>query len=162
MRPSGPYIVSEGSTYYQNRVYLSLDTISASDECGYVGTQHTGAVLTVQSSELHSVAGYHHDFEDIGYKVTFQDFETVPAYAYYVNDNNVGPSYERPDRYRFQTDFLNGMSTVDFGGIMAGGRGYSAMSVSWIWDQAYAPKLLMPLQVRHLDSAWYIYCPPTQ
>lgn len=155
-KPSGPYIVSEGYTLYHNRVYFSLDTVSAADYCGPVGKTHTDAIISVQSSEVYSVGGYHHAFADIGYKVNWQDFSRVPAYAYYNDDDIVGPTYGRrlEHRYRFGTDFINGISTLDFGGAQAGAVGYTGKEVSWIWDEAYAPTVLMPLQIRSLDPAW--------
>lgn len=155
-KPSGPYIISAGQTFYHNRVYFSLDTVYASNTCGPVGSTHTNAIISVLSSEVHSVGGYHHGFADIGYQVNFQDFTSVPAYAYYMNDDIIGPSYglALTDRYRFGTDFINGISTADFGGAEAGAHGYTGSQVSWIWDEAYAPTLLMPLQIRSLDPAW--------
>ena len=59
---SGPYVVSNNQTYYRNRVYLSLDEIHATNSCGQVGRHHKNALLTVESSSLFSVGGYHHAF----------------------------------------------------------------------------------------------------
>lgn len=153
---TGPYIVSDGYTLYHNRVYFSLDTVYASNTCGPVGSTHTSAIISLQSSEVYSIGGYHHVFADVGLPVDFQDFVSVPAYAYYNNDDIVGPSYglQLTDRYRFGTDFINGISTADFGGAEAGAHGYTGSEVSWIWDEAYAPTLLMPWQIRSIDPAW--------
>lgn len=116
-----------------------------------VGSKRTGAILTLQSSEVHSVGGYHHEFADIGYRFNFEDLSSVPTYAYYMGTDMVGPYYGSgvTDRYRYGTDFINGINTLDFGGQYG-----SVMSESWIWDEAYAPKVLMPLQIRSLDPAW--------
>ena len=152
---SGPYIVSGGNTFYKNRAYISLKSIYATDECGYVGKRMPGTILTLQSSDVYSIAGYHHGFGDVGYQVNFADFVSVPASAYYMAVDAGGPaSLEYTGtRYRVGTDFIDGMSTIDLGVEYAANYGLNT-SVEWIWDQAYAPTLLAPLQLRTMDRAW--------
>lgn len=153
-RNSGPYIVSGDQTFYRNRAYISLQTAYAKDRCGFIGGQHSGTLLTLMSSEVYSIGGYHHQFQDIGYSVNYADFSSVPADAYYQSCNSESAfatlcSYIGT-RYRYGTDFINGMSTIDFGNLYEP----DSKSNQWIWDEAYAPTLLVPLQMRQLDSAW--------
>ena len=64
------------------------------------------------SSEVYSVAGYHHEFNDIGYSMNFADFNTVPAAAYFFGCD--GPDYAdcyyHGSRYTSGIDFINGKS----------------------------------------------------
>ena len=149
---SGPYFVSDGHTFYHNRAYISLQTAYAKNKCSFVGSQYPATYLTLMSSELYTIGGYHHGFRDIGYNVNFANFESVPANAYYQTCNSeVSASYCTyiGTRYRYGTDFINGMSTIDFGNVYE-----HETSNQWIWDEAYAPTLLVPLQMRSLDPAW--------
>lgn len=43
------------------------------------------------------------------------------------------------------------MNDIDFG---VQHQPLQSTSNLWIWDEAYAPKLLVPLQIRQLDPAW--------
>ncbi|EMC95752.1 hypothetical protein BAUCODRAFT_502344 [Baudoinia panamericana UAMH 10762] len=52
---SGPFVVSAGTTFYENRAYISYDTAYASDGCGRVGSDHAGGLLTVASTDLYSL-----------------------------------------------------------------------------------------------------------
>ena len=155
-RNSGPYIVSDDQTFYRNRAYMSLQTVYASNACGLVGDQHNGALLTVKSSDVYSIAGYHHEFEDVGYQVNFADFNTVPAEAYYMAcDGGDAPVCDYTGtRYTFGKDFINGANTVDLRSGDVYGGPLDKASNEWIWNGAYAPTLLLPLQIRQLDTAW--------
>lgn len=147
---SGPYVVSNGQTYYHNRAYISIETAYASNTCGYVGRHHPGTILTLMSSEVYSIGGYHHDFKDVGYQVNFADFTNVPEKAYYMTCEVNGPTmctYSGAG-YTYGTDFINGIRP-DLG--MAS---WVIESNGWIWDEAYRPTLLVPLQIRELDPAW--------
>lgn len=58
---SRPYVVSDGQTFYHDRAYISFQTAIASNSCGYVGSRHPGSILELKSTEVHSIAGYHHE-----------------------------------------------------------------------------------------------------
>lgn len=100
------------------------------------------------------MGGYHHQFSDIGYSVNYADFETVPAAAYYqgCNSDQAAATFcsYTGTRYRYSTDFIDGINTLDFRNVFQHGE----VSNQWIWDEAYAPTLIVPLQMRQLDPAW--------
>lgn len=126
------------------------------NSCGYVGKQYDGTTLTLASSDIYSVHGYHHEFEDVGYQFDFADLSNVPAEKYYANcGGGQDPIcvYSGTD-YRYGTDFINGRSDVDFGVGYAVGDGHTETAYQWIWQGAYSPTLLVPLQIRTLDPAW--------
>lgn len=79
---SGPYAVSDGYTFYQNRAYISVHSVYAKDMCGYVGDQHEDTIVEVKSSDIYSIGGYHHEFADAGYEFNWQDLEQAPEDAY--------------------------------------------------------------------------------
>jgi len=62
-------------------------------------------------------------------------------------------------RYTAGRDFLNGVNTLDFANaeIERTGGNFSAQAV--IFDEAYAPTLLAPLQLRTLQSVWWVSQP---
>lgn len=160
---SGPYVVEGGNTFYENRAYISIATAFARDACGFVGGHHGGTIFELKSSDIYSIGGYHHEFEDVGYQVNFNDFTSVPSYAYYMGCDSGGLYCEyEGSRYSISTDFLNGQSDINLG------RYEDTTSNEWIWDEAYAPTLLLPRQIRSLDPAWFtcslalygIYDPP--
>ena len=135
--------------------FAGLFLVFASDSCGYVGNKHTGTLLTLMSSDVYSIGGYHHQFRDVGYSVNFADFITVPAVAYYASCGSgtvAAPTYcaYGGTRYSYGIDFINGMNTIDLGNVNQPGTTRN----QWIWDEAYAPTLLVPLQMRELDPAW--------
>lgn len=150
---SGPYIVSGGHTFYKNRAYISIDAVSATNGCSQVGRNHTGSILTLQSSDVYSVMGYHHEFQDIGHRFNFADLTTVPSAAYYASCGG-GADCEPPtywNRFTYHTDYLNGNQSADFGTMAL-----HSTQQQYIWDQAYFPTLLMPTQIRSLDPAWFV------
>lgn len=153
---AGPFIVSGGNTFYENRAYVSLHTAFAINGCGFVGKRFSETILTIASSDIYTIDGYHHQFQDVGYSVDYANFNTVPADVYYQGCNltNSGASVTycgyTGTRYRYGTDFINGINTIDFGNLDQPVN----TSNQWIWQQAYAPTLLVPLQMRLLDPAW--------
>ena len=76
-------MVSARSTYYRKKAYISIATAEAVSECGSaIGRKHPGSVLTLASSEIYSLLGYH---DTNGYPFNFADvLPNVPAVAYNV------------------------------------------------------------------------------
>ena len=87
---SGLHVVSGGQTFYPNKVYISLKTIFASNQCGDVGSRLPGTILTLQSSDIYSIGGYHHEFSDVGYSFDFADLTSVPAPVYFMGCDSGG------------------------------------------------------------------------
>ena len=83
-RNSGPYIVAGGQTFYRNRAYISMETAYASNKCGLVGSQHSGTILTLKSSDIYSVAGCLHATQDVGYRLNFEDCKCKTAWAVFL------------------------------------------------------------------------------
>jgi len=57
------YIVSSGQTFYRDKVYMSLHTVYARNRCGPVGSNLPGTLLTLHSSDIFTIGGYHHEFD---------------------------------------------------------------------------------------------------
>ncbi|EMC93681.1 hypothetical protein BAUCODRAFT_250812 [Baudoinia panamericana UAMH 10762] len=153
---SGPYIVSEGMTYYENRAYISLQTAYASNSCGRLGTAQSGRILTVASNQVYSLERSMWSCADYGYAFSFADLlPNVPYSAYnlanpglqpYDEFDNVGcqplndPGFLYPNWMNL--DFVNGLQL----------RSYQPCDT--LADQAYRPTLVVPTQIRALDPAW--------
>ncbi|KAK1053249.1 hypothetical protein LTR74_016296 [Friedmanniomyces endolithicus] len=54
---SGPYVVSNGNTFYENKAYLSYADVYATNACGTVGKAYTGGIIPVASSNIYSMSG---------------------------------------------------------------------------------------------------------
>ncbi|KAF2093401.1 hypothetical protein NA57DRAFT_81329 [Rhizodiscina lignyota] len=137
---SGPSAVVNGSTFFQNRAYIEIDAISAVNECGPIGAIHTSAIITLMSSDVHSFRGNNEAATDIGYSFDFRDLTNVPPEVYRIG------FFIPPNEY--DTAIVNGVS---YG---LGNNSLRSFDSETIYDPAYAPTLLMPLQVRSLDAAW--------
>lgn len=153
---TAPYVVSEGQTFYEDKVYISLNTIVAKNKCGYVGSGLPGTLLTLHSSQIYTIGGYHHEFADDGYSFNYADLTSVPSYAYYMACDSGGGDYceYSGTRYSYGLDYINGVNTLDFGNGHIAGNGGNWTKDAVIWDEAYAPTLLAPLELRTLQSAW--------
>ncbi|KAK5107369.1 hypothetical protein LTR62_001349 [Meristemomyces frigidus] len=138
---SGPYVVSGGHTFYQNKAYISFQTAYASNTCGAIGSSYAGGIVGLPSSQVYSVSGYHFELYDYAYQVNFADFnDPIPASAYLAmyqcseggNNGILGP----PNKVNNMT-----MDTCNRGDYL-------------IYDPLYAPQLAVPPQFRDLDPAW--------
>ncbi|OQO12910.1 hypothetical protein B0A48_02374 [Cryoendolithus antarcticus] len=134
---TGSYIVSDGSTYYKDQAYISLESATAADSCGPVGGSYTGRVIGLPSSDVYSVCGWTGEATLLGYD--FADLQsTVPPAAY-----NCQPVCDS-DGYVW--DIVNGQF---FGDDYA----YKA-PCGLIVDEWYKPILAVPPQIRQLDPDW--------
>lgn len=142
---SGPYVVANGTTFYKNRAYISVATAYASNSCGYVGGVHTGELLTLASSKVFTVRGYHYEFLDAAYSFNFADLnDPVPASAYFGLDaGDACEDDEGASSIWGFNDFINGQSADQ-------GEG----PCGTIYDQAYNPVLAVPPELRSIDPAW--------
>ncbi|KAK4950706.1 hypothetical protein LTR10_010699 [Elasticomyces elasticus] len=144
---SGPYIVSAGTTFYENRAYISVQTAYASNSCGYIGGRHAGSVVTVASSQVFSMNRVHGDCADQGNSFNFADLEPnlpMSAFNTAVNQNACRKLPQFAGRYPDydKGDWVNGRAI-----------GYSE-PCNTIIDWAYFPTLVVPTQIRNLDPAW--------
>ncbi|KAK5686723.1 hypothetical protein LTR17_026891 [Elasticomyces elasticus] len=80
---TGPYTVSNGYTFYENKAYLAYQTAYASKDCGRVGSHYSAGILPVASEDLYSVLGYHFELSNAAYQVKFADFSTPVPYSAY-------------------------------------------------------------------------------
>ncbi|KAK5696109.1 hypothetical protein LTR97_008529 [Elasticomyces elasticus] len=144
---SGPYIVSAGTTFYENRAYISVQTAYASNSCGYIGGRHAGSMVTVASSQVFSMNRVHGDCADQGNSFNFADLEPnlpMSAFNTAVNQNACRKLPQFAGRYPDydKGDWVNGRAI-----------GYSE-PCNTIIDWAYFPTLVVPTQIRNLDPAW--------
>ncbi|KAK4553009.1 hypothetical protein LTR86_009933 [Recurvomyces mirabilis] len=157
---SGPYVVSSGTTFYENRVYLAFDVMSATRGCGYgdavsgrlgttdtlattkyVGSTYTNGYIELPSSDLYSGCGYSYFYDAVGYSFNYADLnEPVPASAFLCQ-----PACFEAVAYSTSTlqygDYLNGQLADP---------GFCKI----ILESEYKPQLLVPPQARTLDPEW--------
>ncbi|KAK4498576.1 hypothetical protein PRZ48_011234 [Zasmidium cellare] len=140
---SGPYFVSAGNTYYQNRVYVSLDSAYASNSCGPVGGTHSASVFTLATSQVYSVpfnfsncamVGAQFDFANLNPEVPFAAWEEAGAIS-------GCPSSDDFNKDGLCGDFINGNDDC-------------LAFCTTIYDRAYHPNIVVPTQIRNLDPAW--------
>jgi hypothetical protein len=75
-----PSVVTLGTTLYANKVYLSYESVSATNGCNSqtVGKIHAGSILALESSELQSIY-FGSNGEATKYPYNFADLnEPVP------------------------------------------------------------------------------------
>ena len=157
---SGPYIVSAGTTFYENRAYLAFDVMSATKACGYaggvsgqlgttdtlattvyVGSTYNDGYIELPSTDLYSGCGYSYFYDEIGYSFNFADLnQPVPASAYFC----------QPACFE---DLSYPESLIAFGDTL-NGQAANPGFCSLIIDSFYKPQLLVPPQARTLDPAW--------
>lgn len=140
---SGPSTVVNGTTLYSNRAYISYDTLYATNSCGRVGGTYSNGLVTVASSDVYSVSGYHFVITHAAYPFNFADLAgPVPASAYLAQASCYDSGSPLGDG-----DALNG--------LYAGHLGFC----STIIDEAFRPRLAVPPQMRHIDPQfedWYV------
>ena len=132
---SGPSTVMNGTTFYSNRAYISYNTLYATNSCGRVGGTYSNGLVTVASSDVYSLSGYHFYLTHAAYSFNFADLiPPVPASAYLCQatcDNSGSPLSDG--------DMLNGK----YGGALG--------FCSTIINEAYKPWIAVPPQIRALD-----------
>lgn len=132
---SGPSTVINGTTLYSNRAYISYNTLYATNSCGRVGGTYSNGLVTVASSDVYSLSGYHFYMNRDHYSFNFGDLSApVPASAYLAQatcDNSGSPLSDG--------DMLNG--------VYGGALGFC----STIIDEAYKPWIAVPPQMRAID-----------
>ncbi|KAM0717054.1 hypothetical protein Q7P37_006906 [Cladosporium fusiforme] len=132
---SGPSTVVNGTTLYSNRAYISYDTLYATNSCGRVGGTYSNGLVTVASSDVYSVSGYHFQMTHAAYPFRFADLiPPIPASAYLCQANCDDSGSPLGDG-----DFLNG--------VPGGGLGFCATII----DEKFRPRLAVPPQIRALD-----------
>ncbi|KAK4892656.1 hypothetical protein LTR27_008932 [Elasticomyces elasticus] len=139
---SGPHIVSDGLTFYADRVYISLSSVSASNSCTRVGSVHTSLLLTVASSDIltwgsarqygYAALGYPFNFDDLNPPIARTAFNLYPC-----------PELNQCNNVLCNRDTINNISVAALGG-------YCSVLV----DKAFEPLLAIPPQLRGLDPAW--------
>lgn len=134
---TGSYIVTDGKTFYQNRVYISVETAYATDSCGVVGSTHTGQMITLESSDVYSMcqavfpfnSATQFNFPDLNSPVPYQAYNCMADCGYYGTVGLLGAG-----------DYVNGVYYEDPCDVVVGSY--------------YAPTLAVPPQIRTLDPAW--------
>ena len=136
-RNSGPYIVDSGTTFYSNRVYISLETAYATNSCGRVGKDHTGTMVTLKTKDVYSVCNGFNTHTDYATWFNFQDLNyPVPAFA-----------------YGCMCDTGNDAVGVLTAGDYVNGVHYPSRCAPVV-QSYYRPTLAVPPQIRSLDPAW--------
>ncbi|KAF2089587.1 hypothetical protein K490DRAFT_63724 [Saccharata proteae CBS 121410] len=139
-----PHTVFEGQTLYEGNVYMSFSSVWAIDKCLHVVNStsgYTNVILPVPSTDVYSVrSGWQNPGTVFaGYSFDFDDLATVQSSAWYsaIQGNDPWGSYTVNSRAA-----VNG-KTMDYGDRS-----------STILQEAYAPLLMMPPQIRDLDPGW--------
>ncbi|KAL9069419.1 MAG: hypothetical protein Q9157_006172 [Trypethelium eluteriae] len=136
----GPYDVVDSTTFWANKAYISLARVYASGSCGYVGAQHTSTILTLKSSDIYSVWGYHHDFIDAAYSYNFEDLNSpIPAAAYPYFGG--GPCSAPLSEY----------SKWNWPNAVNNGEGDPCLTIV---QDAVQQTLAVPPQLRSIDPQW--------
>ena len=158
--------MSNGVTYYEDKVYLSFKSVWAVNSCGStVGTPRMGSLVAMPTSSVYSVCagnsggyGVPYNFADLSGEVPASAWNCQPycnivwAYRVGVNggpsQNMVGSSPEDLDAavLPWPNDFyVNGMAVYSTHG------GYCGQFPAQSW---YKPWVVVPPQVRNLDPEW--------
>ncbi|KAK5110803.1 hypothetical protein LTR62_005514 [Meristemomyces frigidus] len=157
---SGPYIVSSGTTFYENRAYLAFDVMSATRACGYeggiagqvgttdtlvttayVGSTYTNGVIELPSTDLYSGCGYSLFYDPVAYSFNFADLnQPIPASAFLCQPACF-EDVAYPESILQWGDYING-------------RAAQPGFCSVILEDQYRPNLLVPPQARTLDPEW--------
>jgi hypothetical protein len=139
---SGPSTVINGSTLFSNRAYIAYDTLYATNDCGFVGSTYSNGLVTVASSDVYSLSGYHFYMSKAAYSFNFADLmPPVPASAYLCQatcDDSGSPLSDG--------DMLNGK----YGGALG--------FCSTIIDEVFKPRIAVPPQMRAIDPQWNNWC----
>lgn len=130
----------------------------AANQCGRVGAGHGASLLTLASSQVHSIHSYPNQCVEQGYSFNFADLlpnlpqsawsAAAPLYGNCVSVIDGVPQPVGARNYDVNNvnpigDFVNGVQ-LSFGEPCG----------DTIIDSAYFPTLLVPTQIRDLDPAW--------
>ncbi|KAK3068947.1 hypothetical protein LTR53_013085 [Teratosphaeriaceae sp. CCFEE 6253] len=141
--PSGPYIVSAGTTFYQDRAYISYENVYASNSCGTLGQVYRNSVVPVASSNVYSMSGYHYFIDNRAYPFNFADLSgPVPVSAYFA---------------QAQCDQSGHLKELQPPNQLNGELVHEQVcdrDDSVIYDAHYFPVLAVPPELRALDPAW--------
>ncbi|KAK1057092.1 hypothetical protein LTR74_014404 [Friedmanniomyces endolithicus] len=142
-RDSGPYVVTNGNTFYENKAYISYADVYATNGCGTVGKAYTGGIIPVASSNIYSMSGYHYELYNYAWQMNFADLnDPIPFSAYdcmYNCAESGNVASELVD------NLLNGQPVED---------GLCADPKYIMWDPEYAPQLAVPPELKALDPEW--------
>ncbi|KAK3641251.1 hypothetical protein LTR56_011491 [Elasticomyces elasticus] len=137
---SGPYVVSEGRTFYANRAYMSINKIYAANGCSMVSQVHSQVLITAASSQIYSILFDHYGPNGLGISFNFDDLNyPIPPAVYFENCYGSGGGCDR------EAHFCDGdtINNVTYGG-----------PCDIVVDGAYKPNVVIPQQVQTLDPAW--------
>ncbi|KAK4948991.1 hypothetical protein LTR10_012364 [Elasticomyces elasticus] len=143
----GPYVVTNGTTFYEDKAYISYQTAYAINTCGRLGNVYTAGVVPVASSNIYSMELRDYFLYNYANQFNFADLNhPVPASAYLgmpnckESDPSLIGQLARPN-------MLNGQ-------LYAGTCPDVPDSNHIIWDELYQPVLAVPPEMRALDPAW--------
>jgi hypothetical protein len=125
-------------------VYLQYETAYASNRCGRIGSNYAGGYITLASSDVYSMSGYHYFMSMDAYKFNFADLNPmVPASAFTAmfDCTRGGASYQ----------LGNGVSMTGYDKL--NGDPVSGFCSVYI-DSDYRPVLPVPPALRALDPKW--------
>jgi hypothetical protein len=139
---SGPSTVINGSTLFSNRAYIAFDTLYATNDCGFVGSTYSSGLVTVASSDVYSLSGYHFYMSKAAYSFNFADLmPPVPASAYLC-----------------QATCEDSGSPLSDGDMLNGRYGGALGFCSTIIDEVFKPRIAVPPQMRAIDPQWNNWC----
>ncbi|KAK3633521.1 hypothetical protein LTR56_015774 [Elasticomyces elasticus] len=143
----GPYVVTNGTTFYEDKAYISYQTAYAINTCGRLGNVYTAGVVPVASSNIYSMELRDYFLYNYANQFNFADLNhPIPASAYLgmpnckESDPSLIGKLARPN-------MLNGQ-------LYAGTCPDVPDSNHIIWDALYQPVLAVPPEMRALDPAW--------
>lgn len=137
-RLPGSYIVSAGNTFYENRAYISIKNVYASNDCVRVGGMHTDVLVTLKSKDILSMNYAQYGYNGYGWSFNFAELNTPIPFAAY--DNQPG------------CNFGEGCNDVFCTGDKINGQTYSGGFCGIIISSAFRPLLAVPPQLRQLVS----------
>ncbi|KAK5731457.1 hypothetical protein LTR17_011345 [Elasticomyces elasticus] len=143
----GPYVVTNGTTFYEDKAYISYQTAYASNTCGQLGKAYSAGVVPVASSNIYSMHLHQYFLYNYAYSFNFADLNhPVPASAYFGMPN-CAESDPRFIGELARPNMLNGH-------YIQGMCPDVPDSNHTIWDELYQPVLAVPPEMRALDPAW--------
>ncbi|KAK5705623.1 hypothetical protein LTR17_021527 [Elasticomyces elasticus] len=143
----GPFVVTNGTTFYEDKAYISYQTAYAMNTCGQLGKAYTAGVVPVASSNIYSMHLHQYFLYNYAYSFNFADLNhPVPASAYFGMPN-CAESDPRFIGELARPNMLNGH-------YIQGMCPDVPDSNHTIWDELYQPVLAVPPEMRALDPAW--------
>jgi hypothetical protein len=142
MTDSGPSTIINGTIFYSNRAYISYNTLYATNSCGRVGGAYSNGLVTVASSDIYSLSGYHFYMDKAAYSFNFADLiPPIPASAYLCQ----ATCYDSGSPLN-EGDMLNGM----YGGRL----GFCSIII----DEEFKPWIAVPPAMRNIDPQFKDWC----